>query len=503
MYNERRLGEPPQGQLDDFDFSSDRLKMELSPDQKDVLEKLLAFNGEVMRAFGYAGTGKTTIIRELAKRRHVKVATYMGKATQVLRDKGVKAVTIYSMIYRSVEQSRDELDELIERLEKTTATKQRKRLEQRILELKIYLRNPKFELNPNAFEDDWPDLIVIDECSMVNEQIAEDLLSFGIPLAVFGDPGQLPPIDGVGYFMQQKPDVMLTEIHRQAKDNPIIQMATAVREGRGLSIGSYGKSSVTNVMPHDDAVWELHKRGQDEQLIVGRTKIKDAYNKKARRAYKFVGDFPNVNKSLICLRNNHEIGLLNGSQWVVQEVEDNDDNVLHLVLRDEHGDRTITCDAWKDVFTLGENEFKNSMSYRERCEAEEFDYAYAITCHRAQGSEWLKVFVLDELPLWKRDGNNEHLKWLYTAITRAQEKVTILRLEDDEEEWEESKNGHPYINIHGFNIVVYRPEKRRLWQYRIENRYTGKRRFSPSAYETETEAKDEALGMLRRMKDKA
>ena len=74
---------------------------------------------------------------------------------------------------------------------------------------------PSFEL-----WDDAPaskaELIVIDECSMVDAELGRDLMSFGVPLLVLGDPAQLPPIQGGGFFTEAEPDAMLTEVHRQA-----------------------------------------------------------------------------------------------------------------------------------------------------------------------------------------------------------------------------------------------------------------------------------------------
>ena len=87
-------------------------------------------------------------------------------------------------------------------------------------------------------------LVIIDECSMVDEELGRDLMSFGTPILVLGDPGQLPPISGGGFFTEHEPDFLLTEIHRQARDNPIIRMALDVREGRELMYGDYGTAAM-------------------------------------------------------------------------------------------------------------------------------------------------------------------------------------------------------------------------------------------------------------------
>ncbi|HEY3796257.1 MAG TPA: AAA family ATPase, partial [Bradyrhizobium sp.] len=146
----------------------------------------------VFRLFGYAGTGKTTLARHIADGvdGEVKFAAFTGKAALVMRNKGCdNASTIHSLIYRARESG---------------------------------VEQPSFEL-----WDDAPaskaKLIVIDECSMVDAELGRDLMSFDCPLLVLGDPAQLPPIQGGGFFTNSEPDAMLTEVHRQAQDDPIVR----------------------------------------------------------------------------------------------------------------------------------------------------------------------------------------------------------------------------------------------------------------------------------------
>src|SRR6202035_5203735 len=165
------------------------------------------------RLFGYAGTGKTTLARQVAEGADGKVlfAAFTGKAALVMRSKGCfGATTIHSLIYKPQESA--------------TAT-------------------PSFELWDEAPASKAA-LIVIDECSMVDAELGRDLLSFGVPLLVLGDPAQLPPIQGGGFFTEADPDVMLTEVHRQAKDNPIIRLSMDIRAGEYLEPGRYGETEV-------------------------------------------------------------------------------------------------------------------------------------------------------------------------------------------------------------------------------------------------------------------
>jgi exodeoxyribonuclease-5 len=168
---------------------------------------------QVFRLFGYAGTGKTTLARHLAQWVDGKVlfAAFTGKAALVMRSKGCeRASTIHSLIYKTRESGEEV---------------------------------PSFDL-----WDDAPaskaSLIVIDECSMVDGELGRDLLSFDVPVLVLGDPAQLPPIQGGGFFTDAEPDAMLTEVHRQAQDNPIVRLSMDIREGRELEPGRYGESQI-------------------------------------------------------------------------------------------------------------------------------------------------------------------------------------------------------------------------------------------------------------------
>ena len=178
--------------------------MKFSPEQdaalKAVAQWLKTGRPQVFRLFGFAGTGKTTLARHIADGidGDVLFAAFTGKAAQVMRAKGCgNARTLHSLIYRP----RGETTE-----EKTGEV------------------SPTFALNRRS-PAAKASLIVVDECSMVDEALGKDLLSFGAPVLVLGDPGQLPPVSGGGYFTEAQPDALLTEVHRQARENPIIAMA--------------------------------------------------------------------------------------------------------------------------------------------------------------------------------------------------------------------------------------------------------------------------------------
>src|SRR5947209_8088813 len=113
---------------------------------------------------------------------------------------------------------------------------------------------------------------------MVDAELGRDLMSFDCPLLVLGDPAQLPPIQGGGFFTDAEPDAMLTEVHRQAQDDPIVRMSMDIREGRELEIGRHGESDVVTRNELDpDRVMRA------DQALVGRKNPRRAKTMRIRK----------------------------------------------------------------------------------------------------------------------------------------------------------------------------------------------------------------------------
>src|ERR1700680_4697483 len=236
----------------------------------------------IFRLFGYAGTGKTTLVKHIAEDIKGKVlfAAFTGKAACVMRSKGCDgASTIHRLIYKPQEQNEE---------------------------------NPTFELWHKAPAGDAK-LIIIDECSMVDAELARDLMSFEVPLLVLGDPAQLPPIQGGGFFTDCEPDAMLTEVHRQAQNDPIVRMSMDVREGRELDIGRYGESEVISRGELDP-----ERVMSADQVLVGRNNTRRAYNMRVRQKQDIEDPLPVAGDTMVCLRNNRKKGLFNGGLWRVK-----------------------------------------------------------------------------------------------------------------------------------------------------------------------------------------
>ncbi|HEY4192375.1 MAG TPA: ATP-dependent RecD-like DNA helicase [Mesorhizobium sp.] len=375
--------------------------MEFSPQQDEALKAvarwLKAGKPQLFRLFGYAGTGKTTLARYFAEHvdGQVQFAAFTGKAAQVLRSKGAtNARTIHSLIYRPKGEESVE-DEVTG---KTSMS-------------------PTFSLNRQS-PISRAALVVIDECSMVDEQLGRDMMSFGTPILVLGDPGQLPPISGGGFFTEHEPDFLLTEIHRQARDNPIIRLALDVREGREFPRGDYGAA---RVIGKDEVNQELVLKA--DQVLVGTNRTRRRYNQRLRELNGFTADYPQAGDKLVCLRNDPAKGLLNGSLWKVmtasRETVKPGINLLVSPEEDDPDRGVAKIKLMKAVFEDPDAD----ISWQQKKRFDDFDYGYALTVHKAQGSQWNEIVLFDESFAFKETRQ----RWLYTAITRAAERLTIVR----------------------------------------------------------------------------
>ncbi|ALE03649.1 ATP-dependent DNA helicase [Bartonella ancashensis] len=373
--------------------------MQFSLEQDNALRAVSAWlkgrNSAVFRLFGYAGTGKTTLARHFAETvdGFVQFAAFTGKAAQVLRSKGASnARTIHSLIYcpRGEEEVSDETTG------RTSIA-------------------PTFALNRQS-PIVQAKLVIVDECSMVDERLARDLMSFGVPLLVLGDPGQLPPISGGGFFSEGKPDFLLSEIHRQACDNPIIRLAMDVREGRDIAYGDYGTA---RVIARKEVNQQLVLDA--DQILVGINRTRYLYNKRLRKLKEFTSDYPQAGDKLVCLRNDPGKGLLNGSLWkVLTSQKETVKPSINLVVKPEESESgMVKIKLLKEVFQGPDSR----ISWQLKKRYDDFDYGYALTVHKAQGSQWDNVVLFDESFAFR----DMCARWLYTGITRSAEYLTVVR----------------------------------------------------------------------------
>lgn len=348
---------------------------------------------QVFYLAGYAGTGKSTVYEfvrnalEDCGAQAIVTCAFTGKAANVLRKKGTPdAMTIHAAVYSVMEDPKTG---------RITFTK-----------------NP---LGPAA----GADLIGLDECSMVDDEMAEDLLSFGKRVLVMGDPGQLPPIRGPGAFTAGKPDVFLTEIHRQAAESPIIRLATMARKGETIAPGDYGGG--VYVWPLTLATSEEVYR-DDTQAICGIHTARHKITAEWRKRLGFEGDIPMAGERVMCCRNDRTKGIFNGALGSVLKSRRVLSGLLNMDVQMED-----LRDPLEKITVSPHHFAKHTDPTAERPQGfkglREFDWSYVLTAHKAQGSEWPHVTVVDDSGSFRADRH----RWLYTSLTRASEGLTLLR----------------------------------------------------------------------------
>lgn len=324
---------------------------------------------------GFAGTGKTTLIKsaielmDSLKKRTVVIA-YTGKAVNVLQRKGIGAQTAHSLLYDC---------EMI----RTGMT---------------FTLKAKLEVDP--------DLIIIDEASMISTDIYNDLLSFSKKYLFVGDPGQLEPV-GDNPNLMQSPHFTLSTIHRQAAESPIITLANNVRKGSSLPL-----QQVPSLTVRRKTISSPEFLAAD-QVIVALNRTRQTFNDKIRIFLKLPKGEVVIGDKLICLRNAPNFGVYNGSILFVEAIKSKDFITYLAQVRNESGLK-FDVPIWKEPFKWEKPETEPRIP-RDTIYC---DYGYAITCHKSQGSEWDKVLVWDEsCSAW------DMKRWRYTAITRAAKEL--------------------------------------------------------------------------------
>jgi exodeoxyribonuclease-5 len=422
--------------------------LEFSGQQQEAIEKITEWfadnnSQQVFRLFGYAGTGKTTLARHIVDQLgvHALFAAFTGKAAYVLRTKGCDgARTIHSLIYQPVEKARAHLNKLEKQLAELTDSTERAVLERQIAVETEKLHRPDFILREDSELAGAP-LLVLDEVSMVGERIAADLLSFGVKILCLGDPAQLPPVEGGGYFINAQPDHLLTEIHRSALDSPVTRLATSVRQSmpgdRTLGMGGMDGNSGRKLGVTAAEV------AQFDQVLVGTNKVRWQAIHLLRRLRGLTGVLPQPGDRVIGLANSVEADIFNGQQFTVLDVKPAEPGADRVTMRlvDDAGNERVTT-AWAAGFHGFEGE---KLAKREgRGNIAAMTFAQAITCHKSQGSQWDRVLVVDESHIFARAaattamqagsppsaadaaGHINGQRWLYTAITRAAEQVVVI-----------------------------------------------------------------------------
>jgi exodeoxyribonuclease V len=338
----------------------------------------------VFRLFGAAGVGKTTLAREVMERHPGGLqCAFSGKAAYNLGVKtGHPAQTLHSAIYRPGACPGGRRGKGGEACQHGSHGPH-----------VVFFRNWSGALSQANY-------LILDECSMVNGTIGRDAESFGKPILVLGDPYQLPPPEGCGYFTNHEPNVLLTEVHRHKDDGGIIDLATKIRLGESID----GHPLII-----EDPVGL-----EGDITVTGTNDLRVAVNRWAREADDLSG-LPHAGEPLICLQNTAELGLLNGQILTVIEAEPTTEGKYVVTLNDPWSETRYTVPARASDLNRSAPVGDDHTPSIAR-----LSFAYAITCHKAAGSEWDSVLVLDN---WHW---TDHDRWLYTAVTRASEQVRIF-----------------------------------------------------------------------------
>tara|TARA_Y100000310_G_scaffold344774_1_gene459392 strand:- start:620 stop:1921 length:1302 start_codon:yes stop_codon:yes gene_type:complete len=371
---------------------------------------------QIFRLFGYAGTGKTTTIRAIIQALNiggsVGFAAFTGKAALVMKKQGLPARTIHSLIYKVVEPNKKLCADLYQKVHKEGRKDLQTELEK--------AQKVSFVFNRESEVRDL-DLLVLDECSMVNDEMLNDLLRFRVPIMVLGDPGQLPPIEGTGALIRDEPDVILAEIHRQAGDSPIINFATRARSGIAIPRVLDGAAQCYELPVMSDIVPVIEK--YNPQVLCGKNATRRKLNQFLRPGE---GMFPVKGEKLICLRNDSANELFNGMFAEVVEVGEIFDAAIELTIQTElDGASPQKVRALSAHFEAYDRpKALEEVKWWQRTDTQEFDFGYAITVHKAQGSQWNNVLLVDDkFYVWDKPMRK---RWLYTAITRAAENLTLI-----------------------------------------------------------------------------
>ena len=260
-------------------------------------------------------------------------------------------------------------------------------------------------------------LIVIDECSMVDAELGRDLMSFGVPLLVLGDPAQLPPIQGGGFFTDAEPDAMLTEVHRQAQDDPIVRLSMEVRDGQRLSPANTASSQVVRrARARSRARARCRSGAGRPQRDAARLQCAHARAARLRGCRcRMPGD------KLVCLRNNRRKGLFNGGLWVVKDRQPKAaPGILGCGSRP-----TRTRVGAPSRCRCGPNASRARSSSSNGSSASAMTSSTSAMCspctsRRARnGTTWCCSTRCFAFP-------DSRERWLYTGITRAAKRLTVV-----------------------------------------------------------------------------
>ena len=423
---------------------------------------------------GYAGTGKTSLVKTLVRTlpaigmRYVLMAP-TGRAAKVLSNyTGQNASTIHRKIYQAMTYPDGSI--------------------------RIARAENKYKHT----------LFIVDEASMIGEQkefggssLLDDLLSYVFSgedcrLLLIGDTAQLPPVESnespaldCDYLKSQFPITAatyeLTEVKRQALESGILYNATDIRELLSQNLYEYalpifhlqGFDDIQKIEPEtfEEMLHNAFANISDNEAVIvcKSNKRANMFNQAIRgRILNIEGEIATGDKLMVVKNNyfwaegNNTISFIaNGDMAEIRKIKHFEDmygfrfadvelsftdypdapNIEAKILLDtlNSNSPSLTNEESQQLFTAIEEDYMDIPNRRERYKemkknpwfnALQVKFAYALTCHKTQGGQWNSVFIDSSLNL-KETLEVEDLRWLYTALTRAQERVYFVNFKDE------------------------------------------------------------------------
>jgi len=464
-------------------FIIGRIKAELPFEPNEEKDGLLTALGRFLvsrderKAFilcGYAGTGKTSVMSALVRameglKQPCVLLAPTGRAAKVLsRYSGAQAYTIHKKIYRQNQLGVEAFSLSDNRHVRT-----------------LFIVDEASMLSGNRDNTTFGSGCLLDDLVryVYNGQ--------GCSLLLLGDDAQLPPVGSLkspaldmdymrGYGLSVT-GYGLKEVARQALDSGILAEATRIRGLLNKPISPMNPVKLnpndTDIIrvPGDEIIEHLETSwkevGAEETLIIARSnKMTNLYNGGVRARVLWKEDELSNGDRVMVSKNNYFWAqeyddlefIANGDMFEIKRL-----NNIHEQYGFHFGEAslrsvdynweidallwldTLTTDSpeanyrlQKELFARIAEDFPEIRNKKELVKAVyespyynalQIRYAYCVTCHKAQGGQWKHVYIDQGLPvtdegLWESPiSPEEHLRWLYTALTRATEKVYILR----------------------------------------------------------------------------
>lgn len=385
----------------------------LSPSQGAAVRAIRDWHwkgGDEFRMGGLAGTGKTTIVTGLPDHLDlepddVHYCAPTGKAASVLTrklDPPLVATTVHGLMYRP-------MDAHCAACPVSLSSEERGCHGRGDCGCSV-----SFRYDP---PDPPPPLIVVDEASMIGEEMYADLQRLGTSILYVGDHGQLPPVrSAINLMREEDLDVRLEEIHRQAEADPsgaaILHLSRMARDGTATPVRQYGPGVA--VVPARGFEFDA---SPETLLLCYTNERRMALNRAVRDALDLPATHPVAGDRVVCLKNNREAGIANGMLGVVEEIRESGPWNYFATIRIEGEGRLFRGRILKAQFESANTEHIRGIDL--------WTYGYCLTAHKAQGSEADKVIVFKEDALRKM-GPGMRRRWLYTAYTRAKQELTVV-----------------------------------------------------------------------------